>query len=876
MAAPNDKFIEILPEVSYKIGSGLKSPAIARPAFAILVSEEAMIIASRLDGNWISGKPTVSRFFRHREHNDETTVSAIEAAAYSFQARVQGVMDKLIDEDMAWLDDLSVFAKLREFEVHCPPDKKSEVRNYISTLRDYIRANILGLLTEGLPSNLSKAANCHRRAEQYLKPMDFNFDSLWETLAVRERIMTKFFWLMVRDFSFASVYTSSLFEKLPPIRSLGGDRGRRNVVIEKEYGVKRTNFTDIKITNQHINTAIFKAIKEGGYNKGEFPDECYPWGSNADISPAWKKQSTTSAEYDPTRSPSSAPYHTTSIPEVGSIKSVAFATQEQLAYYKTVQDAYAGKAAHEEPFSKRLVQQDEREDGLERFQPILPIPSNDYGSPFMRHRHNGEFPKIEAGEGSSMTSKRASEDPLSDRVGPIHEHASGEVHTEENELRAAYEKYDEEAFRKFFNELPDRSRPLSSIPDNSNKQRLLTLDSCHPPGSKRTAIPESPTSTFKSKSYVYAYYSDDLAEASHLSTLNTSEEDDSEIGASTEDQYAFDADLISNMNSRSGKVILSQQISAPITIVQGASKQKEKTLTTARKNFASDNREVLSRGNRSSQARMSATIDKEAPEARRTANSTGFSPSTKSTLSPRRGLFDFEDFESPENATTFASPTSHGKRKSDASDTPQLPRVSSKPVLPAISNITTISPFFSIEILHAQVSNYLRTLALTMLSAETDINELTDTLLCLTDAEYKFLPLWAGGNDDGSGGVVDTDMPPAIHGGPSGPGPSYHTGSTVGSRASSVVDWGMTEAATSVGVENGESDHIDRRKVVSEDGFGDASSITFSDDTVDYEIEREYEVLTPVMTSVEVDYDNGDDDDDFMNLSDEELELDDE
>ena len=873
MAAPNDQFIEILPEVSYKIGSGLKSPAIARPAFAILVSEEAMIIASRLDGNWISGKPTVSRFLRHREHNDETTVSAIEAAAYSFQARVQGVMDKLVDKNMAWLDSLSVFAKLREFEVHCIPDEKTEVRNYISTLQDYIRANILGLLTEGLPSNLCKTANSHRRAEQYLKPMDFNFDSLWETLAVRERIMTKFFWLMVRDFSFASVYTPSLFKKLPPYSGLGDDRGRRNVVIEKEYGVQRTNITDIKITNQHINTAIFKAIKEGGYNNGEFPDECYLWGSNADVSPAWKKQSTTSAKYDPAQSPYSAPCYTTSIPEAGSVKSVAFATREQLAYYKTVQDAYAGKVAHEEPFAKRLVQQHEREDGPARFQPILAKQSNDYESLSLRHRYNGKFPKIEAGEGSTMALKSASEDPFSDRIGPIHEHASGEVHTEEKKLQAAYDKYDEEAFSKFFNELPDRSRPLSSIPDNSNKQPLLTQESCYPPGLKRTAIPESPALDFKSKAYKYAYYSDDLAEASNLSTLNTSEKDDVKIGVSMEDQYAFDADLISNLNSGSGKVVLSQQISAP-TIIQGSSKQKEKTLT-ARKSFISDILEVLSRGNGSPQTRMPVTIDEEAPEAQRTANSTGLSPSTKSTLSPRCGLFDLEDIDSAENATTFASLTSHGKRKSDASDTPQLPRASSKPVIPAISNITPISPFFSIEILHAQVSNYLRTLALTMLSAETDINELTDTLLCLTDAEYKFLPLWAGGDDDGSGGVVDTDLPPAIYGGPSGPGPSYHTGSTVGSRASSVVDWGTTEAATSVRVENGESDHIDRRKVVSEDGFGDASSITFSDDTVDYEVERGYEVLTPVMTSVEVNNDNGDDDD-FMNLSDEELELDDE
>ena len=37
---------------------------------------------------------------------------------------------------------------------------------------------------------------------------------------------------------------------------------------------------------------------------------------------------------------------------------------------------------------------------------------------------------------------------------------------------------------------------------------------------------------------------------------------------------------------------------------------------------------------------------------------------------------------------------------------------------------------------------------------------LIDTLMCLNDDEWKYLPLWAGGNDDGSGGVFDeVDVP---------------------------------------------------------------------------------------------------------------------
>ncbi|PYI11824.1 hypothetical protein BO78DRAFT_413627 [Aspergillus sclerotiicarbonarius CBS 121057] len=64
---------------------------------------------------------------------------------------------------------------------------------------------------------------------------------------------------------------------------------------------------------------------------------------------------------------------------------------------------------------------------------------------------------------------------------------------------------------------------------------------------------------------------------------------------------------------------------------------------------------------------------------------------------------------------------------------------------------------------------------------------LTDTLTCLTDNETKFLPLWAGGNDDGSGGVfTDQGIPDLETGGFSTPGPAIHTGSTVSSVASSI------------------------------------------------------------------------------------------
>ena len=162
--------------------------------------------------------------------------------------------------------------------------------------------------------------------------------------------------------------------------------------------------------------------------------------------------------------------------------------------------------------------------------------------------------------------------------------------------------------------------------------------------------------------------------------------------------------------------------------------------------------------------------------------------------------------------------------------------------LPVDRDISVKSPCFSLGLFFSQINDHINGLCGQMLwvPQELDWSVLTDTLLCLTDEENKYLPLWAGGNEDGSGGVYDAIIPPAATGaGPSGPGPAYHTGFTINSATSTEADFddestiAGTEKTfnTSVAVENGYSEHIDRRLVMSDDGF---YSETFSDDNEDY------------------------------------------
>jgi hypothetical protein len=176
---------------------------------------------------------------------------------------------------------------------------------------------------------------------------------------------------------------------------------------------------------------------------------------------------------------------------------------------------------------------------------------------------------------------------------------------------------------------------------------------------------------------------------------------------------------------------------------------------------------------------------------------------------------------------------------------------------------------------------------------EQDWSTLCDTLLCLDENEYKYLPLWAGGMDDGSGGVFEEMIPPANKG-PIGPGPSYHTGSTLNSTASSEMDFdGDTGSWTSGGLDteylhtslavgDGHSDHIDRRYVASEEDFPMEDAVTtaagpstdhalplrFASSSAPAPAQPQAQPQSQASEKV------GINDDEFMNVADEDEELD--
>ncbi|CCT64114.1 uncharacterized protein FFB20_03917 [Fusarium fujikuroi] len=118
-------------------------------------------------------------------------------------------------------------------------------------------------------------------------------------------------------------------------------------------------------------------------------------------------------------------------------------------------------------------------------------------------------------------------------------------------------------------------------------------------------------------------------------------------------------------------------------------------------------------------------------------------------------------------------------------------------------------PIVSLNTLEAAVKERLRPLTLSWRRENfwPPLNLTRHLLLTLTENELKYLPLWCGGNDDGSGGVFGDAIPSAdLLVAPNGPGPGFHTGYTISTPSSvcgSIIEdmdalrvWGSTSSAS--------------------------------------------------------------------------------
>lgn len=149
--------------------------------------------------------------------------------------------------------------------------------------------------------------------------------------------------------------------------------------------------------------------------------------------------------------------------------------------------------------------------------------------------------------------------------------------------------------------------------------------------------------------------------------------------------------------------------------------------------------------------------------------------------------------------------------------------------------------FFDLDRFFEQAYNWIDTFANYQLrssnngSLQEPLNPgIANTLVCLQDSEWKYLPLWAGGNDDGSMGVYNDDLPTAEHGFTTA-GPEVHDGSTPANSVKAPSEFELVSAGdsastfnTSTATNRGFSDGIRRGHVHAADSVDDSMSDSFT------------------------------------------------
>ena len=199
---------------------------------------------------------------------------------------------------------------------------------------------------------------------------------------------------------------------------------------------------------------------------------------------------------------------------------------------------------------------------------------------------------------------------------------------------------------------------------------------------------------------------------------------------------------------------------------------------------------------------------------------------------------------------------------------PQLPPIKSESALgtpqdeiwksptydPQYFDTPKFSPpkFFDLATFFAEAKVYVTAVADSKLAPADELlrqntyhAQIPGTLTCLTENEWKFLPLWAGGLDDGTGHVFSNEPVEAIPDAAfSTPGPSIHTGdSTWSSAASSNGDFDMLSDVgfsdsfnTSTAVADGTSDQLFRHRI-----YTPSSGISCADDSSTVDLVQDME-----------------------------------
>ncbi|KAJ5159423.1 uncharacterized protein N7482_006427 [Penicillium canariense] len=183
----NIRFIEIHPEIAYRVACGIKASNLCRDSFVGLVGDEALLYLMR-DARLAPLASWVPTFDRSRiaDFLDDTEVQRIEYASKSFVDEIIGHFLQLAGTDMLWMTEIDEFGKLAQHLRDFPCDEDM-VYQIVTMLKDYVRSRIYQVLL---------AARDPRRSWDVAPPNAEETDShIFHRSSVLQRVIGRYFWL---------------------------------------------------------------------------------------------------------------------------------------------------------------------------------------------------------------------------------------------------------------------------------------------------------------------------------------------------------------------------------------------------------------------------------------------------------------------------------------------------------------------------------------------------------------------------------------------------------------------------------------------------------------------------------------------------------
>jgi hypothetical protein len=246
---------------------------IVEAAFAVLVSEGAFRVASRMNQPLDADKTKTNQFGRLREDINEDELNRIQAAANDFQSRINGAASSLIEPTMSWFEQLSEFRKIMDFEAETSPsiDVQNTVETLVQLLRHYVRGRIMSVLTQQILPAQNAIANVHRRVERYLEPYMDNFEYLYDTLTNSERYLTRFYWDMLHDLRWNMNSGSNMaFD-----HELCSLSRQINEEMALATGIIKVTIPDLIKAQHEFNNIMLLEMQIGNFYKFGVPLECF-------------------------------------------------------------------------------------------------------------------------------------------------------------------------------------------------------------------------------------------------------------------------------------------------------------------------------------------------------------------------------------------------------------------------------------------------------------------------------------------------------------------------------------------------------------------------------------------------------------------------